>query len=805
MPRTNDIDIRVRLLESRLAAAELKLLGREVRDVGDSSEDSGKKARKAAAGYDFFGRMVAAVRPAALIAAGGLAAQGLSAAAAGAIALGAALAPVSGALVTYPALALAAGQALGVFKLGTAGIADVVGGLNERLDRSSREFKALSPEAQKFAIHLAQMKNPIRDLQRVAQRNMLPGLDQGLRGALRNLPVLRPIVASTAKVIGSLATQAGKLAGSKGFGADLATQGQRNVVWISRAGRAGLQLVSALRHILLAGGPLVSWITRGVLGFSRFANAEARAGRQSGSLAKFFRHTRFVMSSLGSTAMSLGRALFNIGKAGTPLGNTLLKSVEKNAAAFARWTDSAAGRNAIADFFRNARQPIYEIAKLARDVVKAFFRLGNQPGLAAMIAQVRTDLLPVLVDVLNSTTRAFGPHLIAMITAFARAFAPLAGSSGPLIAYVDVLTALARAAAWISQTVPGGGAALTALFGAMTVWKAAQFADVITGFRSLRGAIRAVRNAAIGAKISTAAMWTVEKARAAWASATLLATQAQIVARLVAQRVATVAISAATRAWIIAQTALNFVLSANPIGLVIMGLAALAAAFYVAYQKVGWFRNIVDSVWKFIRNNWPLLLAILTGPIGGAVIFIVSHFGQIKAAASGMVGWVRDRFNDLVGFIASVPGRIGKAASGMWSGIKESFRDAINFIIHAWNSLQFRIPGFDPPGPGPKFGGFTLGVPHIPELAMGGIVSGSPGGQWITGEAGPEINTLLPGGKVRVDPLTSPGASASALGGRTGGEQRPIVFQHTTIVQLPNGRELGRAYEEFVLDRKARR
>ncbi len=48
--------------------------------------------------------------------------------------------------------------------------------------------------------------------------------------------------------------------------------------------------------------------------------------------------------------------------------------------------------------------------------------------------------------------------------------------------------------------------------------------------------------------------------------------------------------------------------------------------------------------------------------------------------------------------------------------------------------------------------GVTIG-PSGAILAKGGVVTGSPGGQWITGEAGPELNTLMPGGGVRVDPL----------------------------------------------------
>jgi hypothetical protein len=48
----------------------------------------------------------------------------------------------------------------------------------------------------------------------------------------------------------------------------------------------------------------------------------------------------------------------------------------------------------------------------------------------------------------------------------------------------------------------------------------------------------------------------------------------------------------------------------------------------------------------------------------------------------------------------------------------------LNTIIGAWNGLDFTIPGFDPPGPGPTFPGFTLGLPDLPYFHDGGLVPG---------------------------------------------------------------------------------
>jgi hypothetical protein len=58
----------------------------------------------------------------------------------------------------------------------------------------------------------------------------------------------------------------------------------------------------------------------------------------------------------------------------------------------------------------------------------------------------------------------------------------------------------------------------------------------------------------------------------------------------------------ATLAWTAAQWLLNVALSANPIGLVVLGIAALALGFYLAYQKITPFREAVDKAWGAIKQ-----------------------------------------------------------------------------------------------------------------------------------------------------------------------------------------------------------
>lgn len=68
-----------------------------------------------------------------------------------------------------------------------------------------------------------------------------------------------------------------------------------------------------------------------------------------------------------------------------------------------------------------------------------------------------------------------------------------------------------------------------------------------------------------------------------------------------------------------AQWLLNAALTANPIGIVVVAIAAFAGAFYVAYQRSETFRGIVLGVWEVLKG------------FGQFVISIFKNVGEILA------------------------------------------------------------------------------------------------------------------------------------------------------------------------------
>ena len=56
-------------------------------------------------------------------------------------------------------------------------------------------------------------------------------------------------------------------------------------------------------------------------------------------------------------------------------------------------------------------------------------------------------------------------------------------------------------------------------------------------------------------------------------------------------------------------------------------------------------KSAIQTVWDWIKQYWPLLLVILTGPIGAAILLIVKNWDKIKDAAMTVYNWLKDTFS----------------------------------------------------------------------------------------------------------------------------------------------------------------
>jgi hypothetical protein len=97
-----------------------------------------------------------------------------------------------------------------------------------------------------------------------------------------------------------------------------------------------------------------------------------------------------------------------------------------------------------------------------------------------------------------------------------------------------------------------------------------------------------------------------------------------------------------TLAWIAVQTVLNVLLIANPIGLIVVAIAAFVAAIILAYKKSDTFRAIVDGLFQMLKNVGNFIKNVLIGYFELWLTII----DKVRNAVKGVV----DRLNPFKNF-----------------------------------------------------------------------------------------------------------------------------------------------------------
>lgn len=220
--------------------------------------------------------------------------------------------------------------------------------------------------------------------------------------------------------------------------------------------------------------------------------------------------------------------------------------------------------------------------------------------------------------------------------------------------------------------------------------------------------------------------------------------------------------TAATEGQATAMGILNAVMDANPIILVVAGLALLGAAFYLAWTKSATFRRIVTgvfsavkgaamSVLNWVKGHWPMIATFLSGPFFPIVALATNAFG-VRSALTGAFRSMWHVAQVLWNGLGEVWGAAWGGAWGVVKGYVNLMIGGINALIGVWDSLHFSFGGFNHFGV--HIGGFSMGVPQIPKiplLAQGALVT-KPTFAMI-GERGPEL----------VLPLSRPARMAALL------------------------------------------
>jgi hypothetical protein len=451
------ITVRMQLKDAAKFVADAKAAGHEIEVLGDKADRASKKAKPFSSELERINKITRAMRWPVAIAGIGLVGQALASAATGGFALGAALAPAVGLLGTLPALAVLAGQGMGVLALGLSGVKDALGGLNGEID--ANKFASLSRPAQDFALTLDSLRPSIRGLQTDLQAGLFPGLTQGLQSATPALHALHDPLVDTAGVFGTMGANLGALVGSRGFLRDLAAQARFNNVQLTRLGGGGLHVVNMLRNLAVTARPVVSWMVRLVAGWAEAGDKAVALGRSTGGLQRMFHSVQVTMSRVGRIGADLAVTLFNIGRIGKrALGDELLVSLVRGSDALRRWTESGDGVQKITKFFTDAKPVIYATGRFLGEVATQLLRFGagSDSGLVGILGTMTS-----MVKIVGGLSDLVGPDTIVY------AFLIGKGLAGSIKAYQALTTtiyaarsaaiALGLAQAGAAAAAPGGG------------------------------------------------------------------------------------------------------------------------------------------------------------------------------------------------------------------------------------------------------------------------------------------------------------------------------------------------------------
>lgn len=165
----------------------------------------------------------------------------------------------------------------------------------------------------------------------------------------------------------------------------------------------------------------------------------------------------------------------------------------------------------------------------------------------------------------------------------------------------------------------------------------------------------------------------------------LVAAFGAAVVALKAWQMGVVVVSAVTKAWGTVQAAFNAIMAANPIMIVVIALAALAAGIAYAWTHSETFREVIYKVWEALKVAWQAIVDF-AGAIKDAV---VGAFSAVIDFFSGLWDWLKgffaewgpviiaviapfigiplliyQNFDKIVGFLKDVFGRVGTAISG---------------------------------------------------------------------------------------------------------------------------------------------
>ena len=254
-------------------------------------------------------------------------------------------------------------------------------------------------------------------------------------------------------------------------------------------------------------------------------------------------------------------------------------------------------------------------------------------------------------------------------------------------------------------------------------------------------------------------------------------------ASLVIHKGAVIASTVATKALAAGQMLLNAAFVSTPIGWIVLGIAALVAAFVTLWNKCEGFRNfwinlwngiksVASSAWTTAKNATSTAFETLKSTVSEKLNNIKAsyeeHGGGIKGIAAAAMTGIKEYYTLGYDYIDNLTGgkltaikdkflsiweSVKNGVANIWNGIVNSVKGAINKVISAVNSMMSKAVG----GINKLINGINsisskVGIPSIPTISA------------------PQISLLAQGGILTRATLFGFSGRSALVGGEAGAE-----------------------------------
>jgi hypothetical protein len=375
------------------------------------------------------------------------------------------------------------------------------------------------------------------------------------------------------------------------------------------------------------------------------------------------------------------------------------------ATGFDKWATSAAASGKINRWIEEGITAARELGRLIKEIsvgIGKIFEAGSGGpdylGKLADSAERWKNLMatPAMQDQLSkffASSRDVGSSLLTVISGLSDAITKMPGllkeAAGALNIVGDALKFAADHAKLMQDIIPP----LLVLY---VSWKVAVLAkttaDTLEELWEKRKTV-----AIIAGNVAKFASWVIDKA--------MLATMWLI--------------RTATLAWVAVQWLLNIAMDANPIGLIVLGIAALIAVIILVIK---YHKQLLDAFLKVWDGYiWPFLKAIGAWFAGPFVDFFVNGWHGVVSLFEDGISWITRWVDRFLAPIFAIADKIKQV--GIWQALVDGFKAALNSLIYLWNKLDFGIHIKLPDALGGAHFDIDRIFPAIPYLDTGGRIT----------------------------------------------------------------------------------